>query len=63
MLVLSNKNLMPLQRGLMVFQGAHITQYPLLMAGIVITIVPVLIVYLMLQKHIIKGITAGAVKG
>ncbi len=63
MLVLSDKELMPLQRGLMVFQGAHITQYPLLMAGIVITILPVLVVYLMLQKHIIKGITAGAVKG
>ncbi len=63
MLVLSKKSLMPLQRGLMVFQGAHITQYPLLMAGIVITILPVLAVYLMLQKHIIKGITAGAVKG
>ncbi|MBI3252711.1 MAG: carbohydrate ABC transporter permease [Candidatus Omnitrophica bacterium] len=63
MLVLSNKDLMPLQRGLMVFQGAHITQYPLLMAGIVITVLPVLAIYLLLQKHIIKGITAGAVKG
>lgn len=63
MLVLSNKELMPLQRGLMVFQGAHITQYPLLMSGIVITVLPVLVVYLLLQKHIIKGITAGAVKG
>ena len=63
MLVLPSKELMPLQRGLMVFQGAHITQYPLLMAGIVITVLPVLIVYLFLQKHIIKGITAGAVKG
>ena len=63
MLVLSSKKLMPLQRGLMVFQGAHITQYPLLMAGIVITILPVVLLYLLLQKHIIKGITAGAVKG
>ena len=63
MLVLSSKHLMPLQRGLMVFQGAHITQYPLLMAGIVITVLPVLLIYLLLQKHIIKGITAGAVKG
>ena len=63
MLVLPGKNLMPLQRGLMVFQGAHITQYSLLMAGIVITVLPVLAVYLLLQKHIIKGITAGAVKG
>ncbi len=63
MLVLSSKNLMPLQRGLMVFQGAHVTQYPLLMAGMMITIAPMLVVYLSLQKHIIKGITAGAVKG
>ncbi len=63
MLILSRKSLMPLQRGLMVFQGAHITEYPLLMAGIVITILPVVVVYLILQKHIIKGITAGAVKG
>ncbi len=63
MLVLSSKNFMPLQRGLMVFQGAHVTQYPLLMAGIIITVLPVLVVYLALQKHIIKGITAGAVKG
>lgn len=63
MLVLSDKALMPLQRGLMVFQGAHITEYPLLMAGIVITIVPVIGLYLVLQKHIIQGITAGAVKG
>ena len=63
MLALSSKELMPLQRGLMVFQGSHITQYPLLMAGIVITVLPILIVYLFLQKHIIKGITAGAVKG
>ena len=63
MLVLASKDLMPLQRGLMVFQGAHITQYPLLMAGIVITVLPVLVIYLLLQKHIIKGITAGAVKG
>lgn len=63
MLVLSSKNLMPLQRGLMVFQGAHITQYPLLMAGIVITVLPVVVIYLVLQKYIIKGITSGAVKG
>ena len=63
MLVLGSKHLMPLQRGLMVFQGAHITQYPLLMAGIVITILPVIAVYLVLQKYIIKGITSGAVKG
>ncbi|QAT16269.1 sugar ABC transporter permease [Candidatus Velamenicoccus archaeovorus] len=62
-LILSSKNLMPLQRGLMVFQGEHITQYPLLMAGMTITVVPILIIYLVMQRFIIKGITAGAVVG
>lgn len=62
-LILSSKNLMPLQRGLMVFQGEHITQYPLLMAGMTITVLPILIIYLLMQKFIIKGITAGAVVG
>ncbi len=63
MLILSDKSIMPLQRGLMVFQGAHLTQYPLLMAGITITVVPIVLIYFLMQKYIISGITAGAVKG
>jgi multiple sugar transport system permease protein/raffinose/stachyose/melibiose transport system permease protein len=63
MLLLTNKSLMPLQRGLMVFQGAHVTQYPLLMAGITITVLPIILMYLFMQKYIIAGITAGAVTG
>ncbi|MCP4482716.1 MAG: carbohydrate ABC transporter permease [bacterium] len=62
MLVLSSKALMPLQRGLMVFQGSHLTEYPLLMAGITITVVPIVVIYLLMQKYIIKGIMSGAVK-
>ncbi|MDD4203477.1 MAG: carbohydrate ABC transporter permease, partial [Candidatus Omnitrophica bacterium] len=63
MVILQDKAKMPLQRGLMIFQGAYMTDYPLLMAGITITVVPVIIVYLFMQKNIISGITAGAVKG
>lgn len=63
MLLLSNKSLMPLQRGLMVFQGAYVTQYPLLMAGITITVIPIVLMYIVMQKYIIAGITAGAVTG
>jgi len=63
MLLLSSKSLMPLQRGLMVFQGAHVTQYPLLMAGITITVIPIVLMYIVMQKYIISGITAGAVTG
>lgn len=62
-LIFSSKSLMPLQRGLMIFQGTHITQYPLLMAGITITVFPIILVYLLMQKHIIKGITVGAIVG
>ena len=63
MLVLTDKELMPLQRGLMVFQGAHITQYPLLMAGMTLSVIPIILVYLLMQRYIIEGITAGAIKG
>lgn len=62
MLIFSDKSLMPLQRGLMVFQGAHITQYPLLMAGMIITILPVIAIYLLMHRYIISGIMAGAIK-
>jgi multiple sugar transport system permease protein/raffinose/stachyose/melibiose transport system permease protein len=63
MIILQDKAKMPLQRGLMIFQGAHFTEYPLLMAGITITVVPVVLVYLFMQRYIIEGITSGAVKG
>lgn len=37
--------------------------YGLMAAGVVLVVVPVLVVYVLLQKNIIKGLTAGAVKG
>ena len=39
------------------------TDYGLMAASIAIIIIPVLIVYVFLQKNIIKGLTAGAIKG
>jgi len=62
-LILSSKDTMPLQRGLIVFQGMHITDYPLLMAGMTMTAIPIIVLYLIFQKYIIKGITAGAMVG
>lgn len=63
LVVLQDTAKMPIQRGLMVFQGTFITDYPLLMAGLTIATIPIVIVYLSMQKHIVKGIAAGAVKG
>lgn len=62
-LVFSRHDLMPLQRGLLAFHGTHLTDYPLLMAGMVISIVPIIAIYLVMQRNIIQGITAGALKG
>ncbi len=62
-LLLNDKSLMPLQRGLMVFQGAHSVDYPVLMAGLTIAAVPVILIYFVMQKHIIKGLSSGAIFG
>ena len=59
----SDSNLMPLQRGIMMFQGVHSVNYPLLMAGLTIAAFPIICVYLFMQKHIVKGLTSGAIVG
>ncbi len=63
LIIFDNKNLMPLQRALMMFQGEFLTNYPLLMAGLTITALPIIIVYLLMQKYIVKGVTSTAVFG
>jgi ABC-type glycerol-3-phosphate transport system permease component len=35
----------------------------MLFAGLVLATIPILAVYIVLQRHIIKGVAAGAVKG
>ncbi len=62
-LIFQRPELMPIQRGLYMFHGEHLTDYPLLMAGMVITVLPVVVIYLVMQRYIIQGITAGALKG
>ncbi len=61
--LLSNQDLMPLQRGLMVFNGPYQVDYPVLMAGLTMTAIPVIAIYLLMQKHIVKGLSSGAVVG
>jgi ABC-type glycerol-3-phosphate transport system permease component len=39
------------------------SDYGMLFAGLVIVTIPVLVVFIALQKHLVKGVTAGAVKG
>jgi multiple sugar transport system permease protein len=43
--------------------GQHNTEWGLLMAGSVVVVVPVIFLFLSVQKYYIKGISAGAIKG
>lgn len=48
--------------GLNFFQGQFANDIPLLMAGATITFLPIILIYLVFQRHFIKGIAAGALK-
>ncbi len=63
LLFISSKTNMPLSYGLLAFFGERRADYGGVMAAIVITILPPLIAYVLLQEKVEKGLTAGAVKG
>lgn len=63
LIIFDNRKFMPLQVALQSFQGEFVTNYPLLMAGLTITALPIILIYLLMQKYIIKGVTQGAVVG
>lgn len=62
---INSDNLKTLPLGLagISMQAQYKSDYGLLFAALVITILPSLLVYLVLQEHITKGITLGALKG
>ena len=45
------------------FVGQYTARWDIVFAGTVCSIVPALIIFIMLQKYFVKGITAGAAKG
>ena len=54
---------LPLGLANLAISSQYHTDYGVLFAGLVIVTIPVLIVYLLLQKHLVKGITMGGLKG
>jgi raffinose/stachyose/melibiose transport system permease protein len=64
LLILSGaKKSMTLQLAAYNFFGQYKVEWQSAMAGVLLTITPAIIFYLILQRHIIKGMVAGAVKG
>jgi raffinose/stachyose/melibiose transport system permease protein len=49
--------------GLMYFSGEYTSDQSLIAAGVAITVLPIIIIYLIFQRKFIEGITAGSVKG
>ncbi|MEC9490211.1 MAG: carbohydrate ABC transporter permease [Halanaerobiales bacterium] len=49
--------------GLFEFQGQHGINIPLTLTALFLSVLPLIILYVFLQEHIIKGMTAGALKG
>jgi multiple sugar transport system permease protein len=53
----------PVTVGILNFQGEHTVAWPLIAAGAVVAALPTVMVFLLFQKHFIRGMTMGAVKG
>ncbi|GAB3623855.1 carbohydrate ABC transporter permease [Mariniluteicoccus endophyticus] len=63
-LMSNDEKVAPLPVGLTLLKNNEgLTNWGPVMAGTVLTMLPILIVFLLLQRHMIKGLTSGAVKG
>ena len=61
-LVLTDKKLLTLPLSTYSFYGTYSADYGTIMAGLLLCVIPILILYVVLQKQIINGVVAGAVK-
>ncbi|MFC0007242.1 carbohydrate ABC transporter permease [Micromonospora siamensis] len=61
--VLFSPERLTLPPGLGLLQGAYVTDYPVIMAGAVLASVPVLILFVAAQRHIIQGVSRSGLKG
>ena len=61
-LVLTDKKLLTLPLSTYSFYGTYSADYGTIMAGLLLCVIPILVLYVVLQKQIISGVVAGAVK-
>lgn len=63
LIIINSKELMTLPLGLTKLTGRWSTEWNILMAGNVVSFIPILIVYIFAQKYVIKGMTMSGIKG
>ncbi|RYE09014.1 MAG: carbohydrate ABC transporter permease [Hyphomicrobiales bacterium] len=63
LIFLNTESKYPWPLGMMVYRGEFGTEWHLVLAFITLTILPTVIVFFLAQKHVVAGLTAGALKG
>lgn len=63
LIMLDSAHLYPWPLGLMDYQGEYSTAWQLVLAFITLTILPAILMFVLAQRYIVEGLTAGAVKG
>lgn len=61
--VLFSPERLTLPAGLKLLQGAYTTDYPVIMTGATVASVPVLILYIFVQRYVIEGVARSGIKG
>lgn len=63
LLMLSDKNKMTLPIALSTLNGQYATEYNVLMAGSLVSMIPIIIIYIVAQRNFKNGMMAGGIKG
>lgn len=63
LVLIRSDKLKTISLGLLNFNGQYSKDYTVQMAGLIMAMIPIIIVYFVMNKKIIEGMTAGAVKG
>lgn len=63
LIMLNSDSLYPWPLGIMAYQGEYSSEWNLILTFITLTILPTIVIFFLAQKHIVAGLTAGAVKG
>jgi raffinose/stachyose/melibiose transport system permease protein len=63
LILLTREDAYTLPVAIMAFRGSYSTEWGLIFASVIISVLPVLIAYVLLSRQFIAGLTAGSVKG
>ncbi|WP_438445442.1 carbohydrate ABC transporter permease [Gorillibacterium sp. sgz5001074] len=63
MMLLNGREKLTLPLAMLQFRGEYVSNYTMLMTGVVITALPMILIYVFLQKYFITGMLAGSLKG